>query len=530
MVTETHIYRPTLRTMKIATLLRLAFTTVLGICCTGGYAQMPAETALVRSADAYRKSLVRYEAGSCIQDLRRLEAVLKDAHPCLYCFADSLTLHAAFANAIADLEKKQNAAGGSKVTENEFLGTVRKLIALVQDGHLYAEANESLVNYVAERGKFFPLSLTIESGAAFISADYSGSLDSSASGSELLAVNGVKTADILARMLPMLTADANLEKAKWRQLENVFTFDILYWSLYEPTDTFLITYRTAAGLERAEKIRAVTGGTINLANADAGASRRLVMDKANATAYLDINTFYSAESRRENATYENFLANAFRQLKRERIENLVIDLRDNPGGLVHNAYKLFSYVSPVNVESRVMVKSSRFLKEQKKSSFIESLLKKISRKSYAARLSKAPFGSLVEVSSKQHFIRNAKTKFAGKVYVLANGATFSAASMFVKLCKDYGAGVITGEENAACQSVSFGDLVDFQMPNTAVKVYLSTSIVNREDDLEKRSVQPDISLVRNVREDAKGRDSVLAQLLALVHKTAPAHGLARHGR
>lgn len=516
--------------MKTATLILLALITTLTVCNTSGYAQTQAESMAVRSADAYQKSLVRYEAQSCIQDLRRLETVLKDAHPCLYCFADSLTLHGAFADAITGLEKIQGEAGNGQVTENEFLGTVRRLIALVQDGHLYAEANESLVNYVAERGRFFPLSLAIESGAAFISADYSASLDSSASGSELLAVNGVKTTDILAQMLPMLTADADLEKAKWRQLENVFTFDILYWSLYEPTDTFQITYRTADGMEHSERIRAVTGSTINLANADAGASRRLVIDKANATAYLDINTFYSAESKRENATYERFLADAFRQMKRDRVENLVIDLRDNPGGLVHNAYKLFSYVSPVNVESRVMVKSSRFLKEQKKSSFIESMLKKISRKSYAARLDKAPFGSLVEVSSKQHFIKKNSTKFTGKTYVLANGATFSAASMFVKLCKDYGAGVITGEENAACQSVSFGDLVDFRMPNTGVKVYLSTSIVNREDDLEKRSVQPDISLVRNVREDAKGKDSVLTQLLTIVHKSAPANSIARYGK
>ena len=516
--------------MKITTLFLSAFILALTVWHTGTYAQTQAGSTPVRSADAYQKSLVRYEAETCIRDLRQLEAVLKDAHPCLYCFVDSLTLHRAFAVAITDLEKKQGAADTGKVTENEFLGTVRRLIALVQDGHLYAESNESLVNYVAERGRFFPLSLAIESGAAFISADYSASLDSSASGSELLAVNGVKTADILAKMLPMLTADADLEKAKWRQLENVFTFDILYWSLYEPTDTFQITYRTADGLERSEHIKGVTGSTINLANADAGASRRLVIDKANATAYLDINTFYSAESKRENATYEKFLADAFRQLKKERIENLVIDLRDNPGGLVHNAYKLFSYVSPVNVESRVMVKSSKFLKEQKKSSFIEFLLKKISRQSYAARLSKAPFGSLVEVSSKQHFLRKNSDKFTGKTYVLANGATFSAASMFVKLCKDYGAGVITGEENAACQSVSFGDLVDFRMPSTAVKVYLSTSIVNREDDLEKRSVQPDISLVRNVREDAKGKDSVLAQLLTIVNKSTPANSVARHGK
>lgn len=513
--------------MNVQHLLRTFFLVALSLNSLCVLAQTEAAAVENRSTEVYQKSMVRFEVTDCISDLRRLEEVLKEAHPCLYCLADSAELHQAFADAISDLEKRQNHLYISKVTENEFLITVRRLLAMVQDGHLYAESNESLVNYVTERGKFFPLSLAVENNEAYIRIDYSGMLDAKASGSQLVSINGEKTADILAKMMPLLSADANLVQAKWRQLENVFTFDILYWTLYEPAETYQIVYRTADGREHTEQINAVSGSTINLANADKEDDYRLNIDEATSTAYLDINTFYNPDHKRANASYQKFMTDTFKQLKEKNVKNLVIDLRDNPGGLVHNAYLLFSYLSPENVESKVMVKSSRFLKEQKKLSFAELLLKRFSRQSYAARIDRAPFGTLVEVTSKYHFLKRNDLRFKGKTYILANGATFSAASMLVKLCKDYGVAVITGEENAACQAVSFGDLIGFDLPNTATKVYVSTSIVTRNDDLEKRSVKPDVAFTRNIQEDANGSDSMLKQLFTLV-KTPAAPGVARN--
>ncbi|MDJ1469999.1 S41 family peptidase [Cytophagaceae bacterium DM2B3-1] len=499
----------------------LLVVTFLGMMV--GFAQTEANRVENYSASAYQKSLVRYKKDDCIEDLRKLEAVMKEAHPCLYCFTDSLTFHQTFANKIAFLDQKKD----STISENEFLTIVRELVALVQDGHLYAESNESLVNYVSERGKFFPLSLAIEDNKAYIRQNYSTMLDSTALGSQLLTVNGVAIEEIIAKMMPLLSADANLEKARWRQLENVFTFDILYWSLYEPTDMYEVSYRMQDGSVRKSKIDAVTGSTINTANAVDEVTRRFNIDEATSTAYLDINTFYNSENKHDNATYEKFLADSFKQLNAKNIQNLIIDLRDNPGGLVHNAYRLFSYISPVNVESKVMVKSSTFLKEQKKLSFIEILMKKLSRNSYAARIDRAAPGTLVEITSKQHFITNVEKKYSGKVYILANGATFSAASMLVKLCKDQHVGIIVGEENAACQAVSFGDLIKYDLPNTLTKVYVSTSIVNREDDLEKSSIRPQIALGRDVYDDARGGDSVLKQLMELIHQSASPSPIAR---
>jgi len=513
-ITKGYTTSPKIAPMKLKYLFFFAPVFYL-LSYTGTFAQTEAARIENTSASAYQKSLIRYKKEDCIQDIRRLEEVLTEAHPCLYCFTDSVTFHQAFAKAIATFEKS-----ATRISENEFMTTVRRLVALVQDGHLYAESNESLVNYVSESGKFFPLSLAIEDNKAYIREDYSFSLDSAVLGSRLLTVNGVTTEEIIARMLPLLSADANLEKSKWRQLENVFTFDILYWSLYEPTDVYEISFQTPEGQVHIQKINAVSGSTINMANTDAEVSRQLTIDEATSTAYLDINTFYNADNKRDNATYEKFLADTFKQLKNKKIQNLVIDLRNNPGGLVHNAYRLFSYISPINVESKVMVKSSQFLKEHRKLSFIEVLMKNLSRHSYAARLDRAPVGTLVEVTSNQHFITSNDKKFSGNVYVIANGATFSAASMLVKLCRDQKIGIITGEENAACQAISFGDLVGFDLPHTLTKVYVSTTIVTRDKDMEKCSIQPDISLTRNISEDARGGDSVLKQVTTIVNRNS----------
>jgi hypothetical protein len=485
---------------------------------TGLYSQV-CYGQLDRSQDIRNKTQVYLDPGKCLQDLHELQLKLQDAHPCLYCFTDSLTLQRKFTELATELEERRTSFFPERITELEFTSMVKGYLATIKDGHLYAEGTASLSQYMYERGHFFPLELLFEGNKAYIRKDYTHSLDSVALGSELLAINDLPLDSILQSLFPLISVDADIELAKARQLENIYAFDLLYWLQFNPTETYRITYRiSATSVPKTEQIEGVTSKAITFINSEKPTNRSLELYDSASVAYLDINSFYNQEEKKETESFEQFLRNSFQQINNRGIRNLVIDLRDNPGGLIYNAHLLFNFISPTNAESKVQLKSSHLLREARSHSFRDFFMKNFNSESYASKISRTPVGKLIEFTSQAHFVTNHKMKFSGKVYVLANANTFSAASMFAKLCKEKGTAVVIGEESGACASVSFGNLLPFLLPRTGIKVYVSTAFVVHEplQPNNRRGIQPDIPVRRIVPEEVQGKDSVLRQTMDLV--------------
>jgi C-terminal processing protease CtpA/Prc len=237
-------------------------------------------------------------------------------------------------------------------------------------------------------------------------------------------------------------------------------------------------------------------------------------------AYLDINSFEGVFKKDDVTYFWKFLENSFRKISQNKVKSLIIDLRDNPGGMIYNAHLLLNYISPENIESAFQIKSSHLLKENKKHGISGFFQRNFDRNSYAAKIAHTPVGRFIPFSSKSHFVANENLKFKGKIYLLVNGNTFSAAGLFTKYFKEHQLGKVVGEECGASPSFSFGNTLLVSLPNTGVQVYLPTAIVSNDTlhNYHNRGILPDILLQRNIMAEIKNEDSVLKQIYELIEK------------
>ena len=88
----------------------------------------------------------------------------------------------------------------------------------------------------------------------------------------------------------------------------------------------------------------------------------------------------------------------------------------------------------------------------------------------------APEGSIVTVVEKDKYEpKSPEKRFNGKLVVLINGHTFSAASLFAEQIKKYKLGIIAGLEGSQRVGGDFAEPMLINLPNTKLPVNIATA-------------------------------------------------------
>jgi C-terminal processing protease CtpA/Prc len=141
-----------------------------------------------------------------------------------------------------------------------------------------------------------------------------------------------------------------------------------------------------------------------------------------------------------NKEYSSTLQSFFNEVNENNIENLVIDLRNNPGG---NSLVANSFIEYLDVDT------------------------------YQTWDSAIRFGwYLMKITDITCENQKKEPTFKGKIFVLTNTRTYSSAMDFAMLIKDNQLGVIVGEPSGNLPD-SYGDILGFQLPNS--KIFLNVS-------------------------------------------------------
>jgi C-terminal processing protease CtpA/Prc len=173
-----------------------------------------------------------------------------------------------------------------------------------------------------------------------------------------------------------------------------------------------------------------------------------------ATAILNIASFTYRD-------YFNFHKKLFRELRHNQIQSLVIDLRGNTGGRGDVCIDMMQYLMKKDFYFTLMeegnVSQSRFtyLAEQAEKTSIPIDLNVVDH---------SPYSTHYDFNAPQSLATN---RFKGKVYLLVNRGTFSAAALFAIALKKQMDCVLIGEETgggvAGCDG---GNIVNIKLPNT----------------------------------------------------------------
>lgn len=200
----------------------------------------------------------------------------------------------------------------------------------------------------------------------------------------------------------------------------------------------------------------------------------------------------------------------FKDLREHNARNLIIDLRFNGGGATGAADHILSYLTskPYRDFSRVNIRLSRQLLEVQDLGML------------------GPFARLLQghvVSSNLKHMKPADLgyKFEGSVYAIVGPGTFSAASDFTHVLRDFHIGTLVGEETGGLRQC-FGDCPSFLMPHSNLSFSVSTkrfyAPVPKPGDAAHGSV-PDIPITdENLAPFVNAQDPELAFTLDLIAK------------
>jgi C-terminal processing protease CtpA/Prc len=229
-------------------------------------------------------------------------------------------------------------------------------------------------------------------------------------------------------------------------------------------------------------------------------------------AYLKPGPFYnvSGSSYFDTTAFDDLLASAFAQIRTRNSRQLILDLRNNPGGESFFSDRLVAYFAtkPFHFASKFYLRTSRVSKESF-SRDVPPLLKgappTIARevqRQLDAVLSHED-GERFEFPIPEYPAHPETRRFTGDVYVLINRHSYSNATTTAALLQDYGFGVLVGEETADLPT-SYASVSSFTLARTKLRVtYPRSYFVRPSGDRQVRGVVPDYAVDQDLftRED-----------------------------
>jgi len=338
------------------------------------------------------------------------------------------------------------------MTSIDFYNNLAPLVEKLGDGHtsLVFPTEEIKRNSI----KLFPLSVDIDykDSSATVVNDYSESNIQIPVDAKILSINNKKISTIVGVMFHYISGERTFFKAE----ELKFQFTPLLYALYKDS-VYTIKYK------RKNKVFTTTKMAISYTQRYDKNGKKTITNDSNYSlrindkqqiATIEFNYFVDLPR------FQKFIDSSFVIIKQKKINDLIIDIRDNGGGNSELGDEFFQYIShePFKQFGKTIVKNSYRRMQFYKSAYSETITEPIGLQTYNDT-------TLIK-------LRENKNRFTGNVYLLTSHFTFSSAASFSWAFKYFKMGTIIGEETGGL-AVCFGDIISQKLPNTNIKYSVS---------------------------------------------------------
>ncbi|MEM1092795.1 MAG: S41 family peptidase [Pseudomonadota bacterium] len=345
-------------------------------------------------------------------------------------------------------------------------------------------------------GRTFPIYLRIVDGVAYVGENYSGNQGIKA-GDEIVAINDQPMSAWLARTGELISADTPYIAHSLQE----FTFPRELWAVAGEINQFELTLRRDGKLEQAT-VKATTREAQQKVAADVekafalDSSERSYRMVSPSIGYLRPGPFYNAEQPNQawdNTAFGVFIDQAFESLIAEGAQQLIIDLRENPGGdnsfsdlmLAWFADEPFRFCSAFLIRSSDEAAASNANRLEQQAGAVESV-STLFAKQYAA----VPRGQSFEFDIPYAQPREGQ-RFTGRVFALINRHSYSNAVNVAAIIQDYNLGIIAGEKTSD-MATTYGAMEQFTLPNTGIEVgFPKAHIIRPSGERRSDGVAPD---------------------------------------
>ncbi len=440
----------------------------------------------------------KFAAAAVRADLDYLYPSLQQTHYNLYAYVDRQKYDAHF-------RQLKEQVRGDSLSYLETVSLLQNLVSFANTGHCEIDfPAKAYIEYAYADGKLFPLELALEGDKAFVRKNFSDHTEITA-GDEVFSIDGVPVNRILEKMYPFVSAErAYFKKAKIE----FWSFPRLLFQLEGKKDSWDIVLRKGARREMI-KLKGISVMQYEEKRNGELLNPQRTFRFYGQTAYLNPGPMNSLDTTDEK-TYRAFVDSAMTVMQQHKTKNLVVDLRNNPGG--HDTYSdyLVRYFAtkPFRWSSSFRIRISKELQEQTRK-------RKDTTDYYATTILGNPAGSTVAYVLPAQQPVALQRRFTGKVYALVNRQTYSMAVVAAALMQDYHFASIVGEETGDVPTL-YASQFSYDLPRTGITVKVPKGyIIRPNSDETLKGLQPDIRIKDHLLDD---RDEILDGLLERLDK------------
>lgn len=443
------------------------------------------------------------------QDFLLLKNILEKKHPALYWYTpkDSMDFY---------FEKYYRSIPDS-MTEQQFAWHIlAPLVDKIHCGHTSVGSSKAYQKWA--RGKqlpSFPLYFKVWNDTMAVSANLNRKDSIFKRGTLVTSINGVTNKAQVKKMFDYLPEDGYANNVNYIRLSANFPY--YHRNIYGLSKKYTLTYLDSAGREKTALIPLFTPLKDSTKKDSTGKKivvkkptvpkekkitrlRTMLTDSSGVLATITLNTFSKGRLR-------SFFRKSFRELNKKNIKNLVLDIRSNGGGKVWASTLLTRYISrtPFKVcdtayaTSKGLGKFTRYIKNGWLTN-IEMF--------FISKKNKDGLHHLGMMEKKLYQPKK-QNHFNGKVYILTNGPTFSASTLFCNAVKGQSGIVLLGEETGGGWYGNSGILIpDIKLPNTrnTVRLPLYRVVQYKHVFTKGTGIPPDLYIGTNYDALIKGID------------------------
>jgi hypothetical protein len=165
---------------------------------------------------------------------------------------------------------------------------------------------------------------------------------------------------------------------------------------------------------------------------------------------------------------KRLLRGAMRRIDRNGIENLIVDVSRNSGGMTENVYYTLNYFTDKAVDMNKVYKVTDASREMIRTNISNSPeIAENDRErliGYVGGLESGTVFSTDTLCNLKYLPDNPKRRFKGNVYVLTSPITYSAGQMFAQYCQTLEIGLTAGQHSGGYRAITGGNLAKITMP------------------------------------------------------------------
>ena len=313
------------------------------LCFLAGCAQQPVEEKAEPIASLAQPKRI-FTPAQLKTDLAFLKRKLLEVHP-----EPFLRLSESDFEVLYDATRRQlNWSQGRE----QFYQTVAPLVAQLADAHTRLEYPETEhQEYLSRVGKL-PLAMLHTSEGMVVIADVS-SQPKVPTGSVLLSINDQPMEELLARISRYVPGETTTGQIRMMQME----LSRLFWNEFPDNDGYRVKYRWRGQTYEQNLDGLIVKPGLKAAKSSRSHYGSLRVDDRSALLWLnDFNEDYDV--------FEAYLSTLFAKLNDTGVENLIVDLRYNSGGITDNLTLLLSYFTAHEIHwaESARLKVSQFIK------------------------------------------------------------------------------------------------------------------------------------------------------------------------